>query len=331
MRKGFFIIFWCVVMMLITIDGCKNRENDLAKKTAWFHDAGFGLFVHFLEDLQNNPEKPNSFGKKTSWNECVNGFDTDLFAQQVAETGAGYVIFTMMQRTRFLIAPNKTYDAVTGYKPGEACSTRDLVLDLYKSLNKYGVKLMLYWTGDGPRQDDRAAKAMGYTEKVSTDYVTRWAEVGAEYSRRYGNKVSGWWVDGCYEHIGYNEQKWTILANALREGNPDCIIALNNPKMTSSNSSTKNDDYTTGEQNEFKEIPDSRWRDGVQYHVLSYLGNHWADPGVRYSRDYMINYVRAVNAHAGVVSIDVAVYRDGKISPDQLSVLKGFRKELKND
>jgi hypothetical protein len=54
------------------------------------------------------------------------------------QAGAGYVIFTMMQRTRYLIAPNDTYDKLTGYKPGEACSTRDLVENLHRSLEKRG-------------------------------------------------------------------------------------------------------------------------------------------------------------------------------------------------
>lgn len=54
-----------------------------------------------------------------------------------------------------MIAPNAQYDVYTGYAPGEACATRDLVLDLYDALSPQGIKLMLYWTGDGPHFDQQ--------------------------------------------------------------------------------------------------------------------------------------------------------------------------------
>ncbi len=34
-------------------------------------------------------------------------------------------------------------------------------------------------------------------------------------------KVVGWWVDGCYQSIGYDENKLAILAKGLKSGNPD--------------------------------------------------------------------------------------------------------------
>jgi len=49
--------------------------------------------------------------------------------------------------------PNAQYDAYTGYAP--RLGTRDLVLDLYDALSPQGIKLMLYWTGDGPHFDQQ--------------------------------------------------------------------------------------------------------------------------------------------------------------------------------
>ena len=109
-----------------------------AARTEWFHDARYGVFAHFLEDLQNDPDTINGLGMRTSWDECVRGFDVEAFADAMREAGAGYVMFTMMQRTRFLIAPNETFDRITGYAPGEACATRDLVSDLHGALAKRG-------------------------------------------------------------------------------------------------------------------------------------------------------------------------------------------------
>ena len=74
--------------------------------TDWFQRAGYGVFVHYLEDLQNDPQQIQSLGRRTSWDECVREFDANRFAEAIGATGAGYVFFTMHQRTRFLIAPN---------------------------------------------------------------------------------------------------------------------------------------------------------------------------------------------------------------------------------
>jgi hypothetical protein len=42
-----------------------------------------------------------------------------------------------------------------------------------------------------------------------------------EYGQRYGEKVAGWWVDGCYPFIGYDDEKLGILARALKPDGPN--------------------------------------------------------------------------------------------------------------
>ncbi len=152
---------------------CWSQIEPRNPNTDWFQEAGYGVFVHYLDALQNNEDAINSLGRATSWDECVRAFDTEQFAETMAEAGAGYVIFTMMQVTRHMIAPNETYDHVTGYVPGEACAARDLVEDLYTSLHKRNIPLMLYWTGDGPRGDAQAAAGFGCRFPVTTEFVQR--------------------------------------------------------------------------------------------------------------------------------------------------------------
>jgi F5/8 type C domain-containing protein/alpha-L-fucosidase-like protein len=303
--------------------------------TDWLQQAGYGVFVHYLEDLQNNPQQIHSLGRRTSWDQCVREFDADRFAESMAEAGAGYVIFTMHQRTRFLIAPNTTFDRLTGYRPGEACATRDLVQDLYRALHAKHIPLMLYWTGDGPREDTKAAPALGWKEPVPVEYVERWASVVKEYGERYGDKVAGWWVDGCYSFIGYDDQRLGILATALKAGNPRRIIALNPGVQDRVRAYSRYEDFTTGEQNQFLDQPGSRWVDGEQWHILSFLGSGqsrigaaWAMPGVRYTKQELVDYIADVNRAGGVVSIDVLLFRDGDLDRSQLEVLRALRPGL---
>jgi hypothetical protein len=299
--------------------------------TDWFSRAGYGVFVHYLAGLQNSAGELHSLGRETSWDKCVREFDTRRFADAMAEAGAGYVIFTMQQRTRFLIAPNATFDRISGYRPGEACATRDLVADLYRALHRKNIPLMLYWTGDGPLDDPKAGPAFGWTGKVSTDYSRKWASVVQEYGERYGDKVAGWWVDGSYRWLDYDDEKLGILARALKAGNPKRIIAFNPGVEAHVKAYSRHEDFTTGEQNRFLDQPAGRWIDGEQWHILSFLGasfQGWGQPGSKYRKADLIEYVHEVNRVGGVVSIDALLYRDGSLDRSQLEILKALRPGL---
>ncbi len=316
--------------LLVGVLGAADARTPDPAKTDWLVAGKYGVFVHYLHGLQNNPDHVASLGRQTSWDECVREFDVERFAERMREAGAAYVIFTMMQRSRFLIAPNGTFDRLTGYKPGEACATRDLVEDLYQALSRRGIALMLYWTGDGPCDDPKAAAALRWPAngQVSEEVVRHWTAVVREYGLRYRDKVKGFWTDGCYRFIGYDEHKLGILAEGLRAGYPERIIALNPGVEDRVRAYSRHEDYTTGEQNSFSDLPLSRFVDGEQWHILSYLGTNWAQPGTVKSKREMIDYVHACTAMGGVVSIDVVLYRNGDLDRSQLEVLKSLRPGL---
>jgi hypothetical protein len=327
-----------IVALAAALLACAVQAETNNPATDWFCKAGYGVFVHYLNEIQNSSHTIQSLGRSTSWDDCVREFDVERFASAMADAGAGYVIFTTHQRTRFLIAPNATFDRLTGYKPGEACATRDLVEDLYQALHKRNIPLMLYWTGNGPSSDAKANAAMGWQTPVSKEWLLKWAAITEEYALRYGDKVAGWWVDGCYFKHGnlqYDEEKLGLLARALKAGNPKRIIGLNPGVELTAYS--RHEDFTAGEQNRFHAQPTGRWLDGEQWHTLSYLGadrpgNYlsagWCEPGVRYPKQELAEYVYAVNHAGGVVSIDVLLYRDGGLDRSQLEVLKALRPAL---
>ena len=129
-----------------------------------FYSYRWGVFNHFLYVLQNNPNLPNSRGIVTSWDELVNEFDAKALAKQLNEIGARYYVITVMQGTKYMIAPNKAFDEIAGTKPGEACSTRDLVMDISNALDEYGIDLFLYFTGDGPYKNEDVGIKFGFIE-----------------------------------------------------------------------------------------------------------------------------------------------------------------------
>ena len=235
-------------------------------ETDWFSEAGHGVFTHYLSGLQNNFGR-NSQGKNSTWEECVHEFDAEAYAKDAAATGAKYAVLTVMQGSQFMIAPNAAYDRYGGYTPGEACSTRDLVLDVHAALARQTppLHMMLYWTCDGPGSDQHAHEAVGWPEDhdaacpftacsagscsctVPDTFLQRWAgEVLHEYAVRYGNKVSGWWIDGCFRRpYGYNESSLKPFRDAVRAGNPKAILGMNNGVHHPIGTFPESDDWTT--------------------------------------------------------------------------------------
>lgn len=226
----------------------------MTDRTQWFADKKWGLFIHYLEPLQNGASTPhNPRFEKTSWDECVDDFDVESFARQAADLGAGYVFITLCQCSKFVCAPNSTYDAITGYKPGEACSHRDLPMELADALAKYDIPLMLYFTGDGPQFDEISGPAFGTINSggkvdVDRDFVVRWTAVMKEFAVRYGKKVRGWWIDGAFDYIGYNDELLELYREAALAGNEDAIVAFNNGVVRMDFSKGELADITAGAQ-----------------------------------------------------------------------------------
>lgn len=262
----------------------------------WMRDARLGAFMHFW------PNQSNEMA-------LVEAFDVPAVARQLQEMGAGYFVLTLGQNAGFYNAPNATFDRYLGVAPGERCAKRDLPLDLHRALEPLGIRLMLYLPCQVPNRDPLAQRAFGLPggpkdQPLDEIFARKWAEVIHEWSARYGDQVSGWWFDGGYQHIRFNETIATIYADAVKRGNPHAVVTFNpGVKLVRY---TKAEDYTAGELNEpFGVLPDSRWVDGSQWHALTYLGSSWGRRDVRQPDERWINWVRAVVEKGGVVTLDM--------------------------
>ncbi len=264
--------------------------------TDWFCRAKCGVFMHFLPS--------NAAGLKQA-----EQFDVKALAVQLEEIGAKYFVLTLGQNSGYFNSPNTVYEKRTGYTPGERCSRRDLPLDLYDALHTRNIRLMLYLPCQTPNQDTRAQKAYGLPEgpkdqPIDPAFAEKWSAVIQEWSDRYAGKVAGWWFDGGYEHIGFNEAIAARYAAAAKHGNPKTIVSFN-PGVKVIRW-TKAEDYTAGELNEpLTVFPAGRWLEGSQWHVLTYLGDNWGRHNTRFSDAQWIAWGRIVTAREGVITLDM--------------------------
>ncbi|MBQ7337678.1 MAG: discoidin domain-containing protein [Clostridia bacterium] len=295
--------------------------------TDWFSQGKYGIMMHFLGDYHM---------EDAAWDEKVNAFDCDGLAAQLHECGVNHLLFTISQCGGRFCMPIEAYATVlreAGFEK-KLCSDRDLVADLIKALDRYGISLMLYAAVEGPISGELNAifpwdstgggPGAGFTEK--------YFPMLRELSLRYGKNVKGWWIDGCYDRYPQFKTDDTEylreLTAVLKAGNPDAILAYN-PGILVKKVYAKQE-YTCGEANQMIFYPEDRMIDGAQWHVLTYLGSWWSDRLSTHSNIELVNYTKACTDKGGVLTFDVAYGKDGLIVPehfDQLRVLKRFIKD----
>lgn len=307
----------------------------------WLREAKWGVMCHYLAVPASS-----SGGEEVSaeeWNRRVDQFDTIGLSEQLANVGANYFLITIGQNSGNFCAPNSTYDSLVGIVPSK-CSKRDLISDLYEALNPKGIKLMVYLPSGAPAADPVAVKNLewewGYqggwpqshegerTGKRLMEFQLKWEAIVKEWSIRWGTKIAGWWIDGCYfsdEMYRYpDEPNFKSFTNALKAGNVESIVAYNPGVMVPIISHTEHEDYTAGEISTVFPICPGEILDGAQYHVLSYLGNTWGEGDPRFCDEFVLGYTTDVVKKGGVVTWDVPISEQGLLPEPmmkQLSVL----------
>ncbi len=306
--------------------------------TEWFRNAGVGVMLHFLKAVF----VPDGGSKE--YNEVVNNFNVELFAENCKEAGANYVMFALGQNDGYYCSPNRAYDSIVGVAPGELCSRRDLPADLFKALNKRGIKMMFYLPGNPPINHELVDRKFKYTfgKDSPTSQFTQacWEAVIREWSLRYGKNLSGWWFDGMYRggiietrsnmNLKHNISTHTLAAKA---GNYNSIVTYNYGVDTIQSDSPY-DDYSAGEEGRIIQVPKDRWVvDGVQWFLFTYLGENWSKAGLRFNTPELVDWSQKVFAKEGVICFDIHATKAGAIDPDHIrqviAVRKAFDESIK--
>ena len=280
-----------------------------------------------------------------TWDECVHSVDVPRLARELHEMGVGYLLWGVVHNSPHMNVPNATYDALVGTKPGEICSTRDVVSELSDELAKYGIDLYIYFPGNGPRVESEITHKLGfwydnaelYDEKgmpvpdeknplllekrLNMPFVEKWSSVLREISLRYGDKVKGYWLDNFLRRMGFNEELMKPYYDAAKAGNPNAVVCFNRGVTPYLKRGYSEEEFTAGEFNEFEFVPEGRFTDGLQNHVFAPIGPTWGREDARYTREYMRDYIRKVNAQGAVVTVNVKVYTDGSMNEAQRASL----------
>jgi len=304
-------------------------------RTAWMKEARWGVMTHYLADW-----KARELGEPMSvekWNGLVDRFDVEGLAEQMKSVGAGYYLITIGQNSGYYLSPNATYDRFVGIQPSK-CSRRDLVAALYEAMHKRGIKLMVYLPAGAPGGDSAARQALEWQNGPhrNGEFQLKWEQVIREWSTRWGPKVAGWWFDGCYwPNTMYRTDtapNFASFAAAARTGDPQAIVAFNPGVVPRILSLTPHEDYTAGEINdpnrvEIRRAVDGKI-DGVQVHILSYLGEKWGTGAPRFSTGQVVKWSQAIRKQGGAITWDVPIQPNGLIAQPFIDQLTAVGKAL---
>lgn len=322
-------ILTLLTLCCVTLCSASSTEKNFhpTQGKDWLQGTKYGIFVHYL-------------GGGPNWNDTVNAFDVEKFTNQIARTGAAYLVFTLGQNSGYYCSPNATYEKYVGCEVGQRCSPRDLPMEIADALHKHGIRLMLYLPSRSPQQDKQAMAHLDDVDQqqpAPQEFTRKWSAVIAEWSLRYGEKISGWWFDGSYNRAGWDDlsksYNWNTWAAAVRAGNANSIIAFNPGAEIKHafNKLTDQQDYTAGEQTQFGATPQSNPAPvGLQWQILSHLGTRWAKAdGPRRTDRWMIDYIGKIHLQGGAVTIDINVAPDGTIYESHLNQLIAIRRALR--
>lgn len=326
---------------IVTPDACEQLEAEaraLRSDASWMADLPYGFFFHW--NSKSMPQK----GEPLSYEEAVNQFDVDRFAETVYDCGGRLVFFTTSWAEYYFPAPIQTIDSIL---PGRT-TRRDLVADLSEALGEKGIRLILYYhVGHG---DPEWWAKQSYSRQNADTLFTNVEKIVGEISRRYGKRLAGLWMD---DGIGYypNGASFDKIAKAAKRGNKDLVICFNPwilPKLT------EFQDYYAGElginlesagvDNPYLPVDGNGLfrggpQDGLQ---ATYSGTlepgDWThtykdsiigDPVL--SLDELTDIVRESNKRKNLPMINVRIYQDGTISPKSYALLKELDGRINKD
>ncbi len=309
-------------------------------RTDWMAQGNYGLMVHYLVPGVA-PERGET---NRNVDEVVDGFDLDRFIEEFKSTGADWLIFTIGQNTGHYSSSNAALDRIAG--PGHT-SRRDLVLEIAQRVKALRKHFIAYLPAEVCAQK-WFHEAFAWNVSDQTEFQKRYLQVVADYAKKFGKLLDGWWYDGCYIgapefNVNYDWPAWT---EASRAGNPDAVIAYNDGSFCIGQTQplTPLQDYLSGEAEVLRDgkirlgraedaplyLPESRFVPGTQcqWHALAFIDCFWghSKPGPMepplYSDADLLSLLRSCRSVGGAVTFNVGIYQEGHLGVQTLAQLQ---------
>lgn len=311
----------------------KKQEADAMRADVdWMNDITYGFFFHW-----NSKSMPMS-GEPLSYEDAVNKFDTDRFAQMVNECGGELVIFTTSWAGYYFPAPLETINKIL---PGRT-TRRDLIADLAKSLEKYNIRLMIYYhMGHG---DEEWWRQQCFSRTNSKTLFSNLEKIIGEIGERYKDQIAGIWMDDgkIYYH---NHVPFERINQAAKRGNKNMAVTFNSwilPRVTDFQDFYAGELglslYAAGVDNPYLPVGSNGYFIGGPQKGLKATYTGVFEPGEwthiyknkpidipMYSLTEIETIIKESKARKNLPIINLRIYQDGTISPYSYEIMRKLK------
>ena len=316
--------------------------------TDWMKGAA-GVSFHWTD------ASVNLDGTQKSYQDAVDAFPVEQFADAVADAGATHCIFTLTHGKNYFPFPNPVADGILS---GRTCQ-RDLAGELMQAFKARGIRFIAYYNHSCNNGDDPAWKeACGYADGPGHDldcFADHICGIVQYMSERYGKGIDAWWFDSPYSldprgptntiscDLNGWQFPWERLVACAKVGNPDAAVAINGGIMWDEHCTcqflyTDHVDYYPGECLSLADgaipeavpgITETRWTCADSPRWVFNKGTRDAHNGTfappRFSDEELTEAFR-INLDAGrMVTLNILIDQAGTINPDALAQFKRIR------
>ncbi len=177
-----------------------------------FIGRGYGMFIHFGINTFNETEW--SYGKLPVESYNPTALDCDQWIRVAKEAGFRHVVLTTKHVDGFCLWDS----ALTDYDVGASPVKTDIVAEVAKACQKYGVKLGLYyslWDTHEPTQANDMPRYVAYMKGQLTELLTR-----------YG-PVCELWFDAPWATPRDSDWCYPELRELIHQLQPGCAVTVN--------------------------------------------------------------------------------------------------------
>ncbi|BDI29009.1 hypothetical protein CCAX7_10600 [Capsulimonas corticalis] len=310
-----------------------ETQAQFAKRTEWWRQDKFGLFIHWgIYDIANEDHRNADPDKLGEWSLVYNQTpvaEYEKYAPQFNPTqfsakewvglakaaGMKYVVFTAKHHDGFCLFDSK----LTDYTIVKATPFhRDPLKELAEECKKQGMKLCIYYSYMDWRHPDylpRRPWDKRPTDGASLDKYTDYAEGQLrELLTNYG-KVSILWFDGGWEHPPADERALEIM-KLVRKLQPGILI---DDRMYPAG------DYATPEQSiPANAMPNGRLWEACMTTVTAHnlhWSYAWTDHDFKPTSD-LVRKVADIAGKGGNFLLDIGPDSHGVIRPEDITHLR---------
>lgn len=298
MRKAilFFLVLTGLVSISVNAQEKPSKEyiaryQDVMKRTEWWRDARFGMFIHFGayavpargEWVKSNERLTTDQYQKYVDDFNPKDFDAKKWAKTAKAAGMKYAVLTAKHHDGFCLFDSK----LTDYKLSKNFDGRDLVREFLEAFRAEGLKVGLYYSiidwhhpdypnvGNHPQRDDKEYAKRSFNWDNYLKYMHGQVE---ELVRNYG-KLDIMWFDFSFDEYAGEKWKAAELLEMVHKYQPAIItdnrLGINEGTSTKGRVISNYGDFETPEQG----IPDTALFDiygnPVPWETCLTLNNNW--------------------------------------------------------